>query len=106
MHHMTRLMAHAALASFLNLANPSLALDRPPGGLHLAHCTLGGETIDQPKDSPLNFCCYDDGCWQCDTNWQNCTWEPAMHQKPAGTSDWRSIPGTAIDPGRTRRIER
>lgn len=103
---MNRLMANAVLAFSLHLANPSLALDRPSGGPDLAHCTLGGDIIDQPEDSPLNFCCYDDGCWQCDINWKNCTWEPAIHQKPAGTSDWRRIPGTGIEPGRTRGIER
>lgn len=94
------------LCSSLLFENPALALDSPPGGLDLEHCALGGDIIDQPEGSPLNFCCYDDGCWQCDVNWQNCIWEPAMLKKPGTFPGRHKVPGTSIEPGQMQRIER
>lgn len=86
-----RITAAAILALAL-LSPPAEAAKRPPGGFDIQHCALSGDVVDQPAGSPITACCYEDGCWICDENWGNCTWDPAYSSvRPGG--------GAAIEQG-------
>lgn len=82
-----RFITAAAAGAILALAclAPAEAAKRPTGGFDIEHCAISGDVLDQPPGSSINACCYEDGCWICDANWQNCTWDPAYSSgKPGG----------------------
>ena len=79
---MLKTLAAAAVAAFAlapALATSSLAEPPRPGEQPLDWCLLeGGDTIPQPPGSSIRACCADDGCFICDVNWNDCTFDPAM----------------------------
>ncbi len=48
---------------------------------------LGGKKIPQSPGSTITACCYDNGCWICDENGDDCNFDPAYFS-PA----WRDAP--------------
>ncbi len=38
---------------------------------------LGGTIIKQPQGSAITACCYNDGCWICDANGSDCSFDAA-----------------------------
>jgi hypothetical protein len=78
-----RIIAGAIVALAL-IAPAAQAAKKPAGGFDIEHCALSGDVIDQPPGSAINACCYEDGCWICDANWGNCTWDPAYGARGPG----------------------
>lgn len=49
-------------------------------GSQLGQCFLEGKIV-YTQGSSTAKCCYDDGCFVCDTSWNNCKWEAAARVK-------------------------
>ena len=73
----------AALVLTGLLGAPALAekIKKPP--ISVGSCIEHGGGVEQPDGSAIRACCMDSdvtgirGCYICDSNWENCTWEPA-----------------------------
>ena len=54
------------------------AVSHPPGDGRILECQLlGGEVVPQPPGSSITACCYENGCWICDADGNDCEFEPA-----------------------------
>jgi hypothetical protein len=73
-----------AAAAFAAVTPPALAVPPAPGQQLLEWCVLNsGEMIEQPPGSPILVCCVEgEGCIMCDTNWENCEFDPPYGLQP------------------------
>ncbi|SOE19026.1 hypothetical protein SAMN05877838_3976 [Hoeflea halophila] len=73
--------ASAVLAAIFSVSSMSVAAAPPKGATSdtaILECrALGGTVIKQPRGSAITACCYDDGCWICDENGSDCSFDAA-----------------------------
>jgi len=102
-------VASAAVLLVLGTARPSEALDATqPTTANVANCLSGGGEVSQPSGSAIRACCFDSrdfgmaaGCYICDANWSNCTYEPPMRRGAAMSQSVPTTPPTAVAPPST-----
>jgi len=65
----------AALTSTVSAA--PVKKERTGDGKVLECELLGGTVVPQPPGSAITACCYESGCWICDANGNDCTFDEA-----------------------------
>lgn len=58
---------------------------------------LGGDVVAQPAGSAITACCYEDGCWICDAQGNDCTFDPTADRIGPSTPPGR--PPSVVLPG-------
>jgi hypothetical protein len=58
---------------------------------------LGGDVVAQPPGSAITACCYENGCWICDAQGNDCSFEPAADRIGPTTPPGR--PPRVVVPG-------
>ena len=61
----------------------------------LGTCWLQGKIVYTPGSTKAS-CCYDDGCYVCDTSWNNCKWESKAMTVIRGV---KGVQPGVLDPG-------
>ncbi len=73
--------ASTVLAVIFSLAILSAEAAPPKGATSntaILECSaLGGTVIEQPRGSAITACCYNDGCWICDSKGEDCSFDAA-----------------------------
>lgn len=74
-------VASALLAVLFSLSSMSAEAAPVKGATSntaILECSaLGGTVIKQPKGSAITACCYNDGCWICDAQGKDCSFDAA-----------------------------
>jgi hypothetical protein len=93
--------AIAAAALMLLGADPSVAAPKwQPGDKSAEDCIYEGR---QECDDLICSCCFDNGCWICNDELEDCVWDPAARQKKKIRIIKPLVPQTldpTLDPGR------
>lgn len=70
-------IAIIAAAGALLLAAPSAVRAADNNDGKAIECELlGGDVVAQPPGSAITACCYESGCWICDAQGNDCTFQP------------------------------
>lgn len=86
-------LAIALMCLPLIVSSPAQADKKKSEGL--GTCWLQGKIVYSPGSTKAS-CCYDDGCYVCDTSWNNCKWESKAMTISRGV---RGAQPGVLDPG-------
>jgi hypothetical protein len=92
--------ATALVLTSLAVSSPSMAAPNNHQGNNdgkVLECELlGGTVVPQPAGSNITACCYDEGeirgCWICDENGNDCTFDEAYRNPVFGQRPWLVTP--------------
>lgn len=76
--------AFVVLASIFMASNAIAAQDSAPDHSVTECELLGGDKQTQPPGSTITTCCYETGCFICDQNEENCTFDPKYKSTDGG----------------------
>lgn len=96
-----KIVVPTAVAAFVTLlaAGPGEAAPIfQPGDRSIDDCIYEGRH-ECPEGSVTCFCCFDDGCWICNDELEDCVWDPAARQPKKKLRIFQEISPQTLTPG-------